>query len=866
MISWWLLACTKGGDTAQPVDTSPPVVDDTADPLDDDCAAITLEVEELDFSAAVETPVTLDFQVQNACTNAVDVAAEVDGDDAFSLGSSSVTLGPSSSGTFQVTYTPPEHGEHAGVVLLKTLDEQHVVQLAGATLSDADGDGFDDEAVGGEDCDDSDASVHPDAEELPYDELDSDCDGDFGDDVDGDGYDGVEAGGDDCDDEDPGVSPAAPESRNAVDDDCDGLADEGFFAAGDVFPTEILMDPEDTSDADGQWIELYNASSWDVNVLGWIFENATGEGIQVATDAVVPAGGYFVFAANPDTDENGGVSAGYGYGYANFPLGTAADELSAWAGGEVMFSVTYGEGWPIYAGRSVQLNPADVAAENLSVPELWCYATEQWDRGDRGTPGEANEPCSSLDQDGDGVSADDGDCDESDAAIFPGADEAWDGVDEDCDDVVDELAPGAADATVTASVDELLGYEHSLVVADLGGNGLSEVVVGGWDVGEAGGVYILPASSVAAGGAIGDLGLSLLGELGSGQIAFGSLPPELGDHDGDGAADLLVGGGGSGVVAAVFGGTSLGSDVDDALVQLTFDGASSNAASVAAGDLDGDGVDDVAWGSGFTSDAGYYEGAVAVWLADDSGEVALDVDADALLWGEDSFDYLGSALAAGDLDDDGYAELFVGARGDDEGGSSAGAIFVIPGSAGFSGEGSPEDLASAKLVGSRSNAELGRSIAARVADLDGDTAPDLVVGAHGDGEVWVFSAAGSLAGTVDDSSADHVLDGDDAGHFGFAVAVGELDGDGNSDLLITAPDVEDDDLAGATKAGEAWGVSGGSVAAGSVADLATASVHADSAGDGLGLAAALGDLDGDGQDDALVAAPGAGTLLLFLSP
>lgn len=118
---------------------------------------------------------------------------------------------------------------------------------SGAGVSDSgvvdrDGDGY----SADDDCDDGDATVHPDAEEVPYDGIDQDCDGADLDDVDGDGFSAAH----DCNDADAEVHPGAQEHCDGTDEDCDGMVDND---ATDALTGFLDADGDGYGDPSAPW-------------------------------------------------------------------------------------------------------------------------------------------------------------------------------------------------------------------------------------------------------------------------------------------------------------------------------------------------------------------------------------------------------------------------------------------------------------------------------------------------------------------------------------------------------------------------------------------------------------------------------------
>jgi hypothetical protein len=252
-----------------------------------------------------------------------------------------------------------------------------------------------------------------------------------------------------------------------------------------------------------------------------------------------------------------------------------------------------------------------------------------------------------------------------------------------------------------------------------------------------------------------------------------------GDVDGDGFADVIIGAeredpNGSGS-AYVYLGSSTGL-VDDGGLELRHPSEPRNAffgRDVAgAGDVDGDGYDDVIVGS---------KGTAQVWLYLGTS-TGLDTEG-AQTWTGRSLDgtsdhFAGTLTGVGDLDQDGYDDIAVGAHGDDEGPDNSGSVFVYYGSsAGIDGT----DDTWLRASRQSEDARLGLVLAA-VGDLDDDGYPDLVAGGWGEtAHVWYGGAGGA-------DNEETVTASDGHGQFAMALAGGDFDADGHADLVVGAPD------------------------------------------------------------------------------
>ena len=320
---------------------------------------------------------------------------------------------------------------------------------------------------------------------------------------------------------------------------------------------------------------------------------------------------------------------------------------------------------------------------------------------------------------------------------------------------------------------------------------------------------------------------------------FGAALASLGDVDGDGVPDLAVGA----PRADGPGPTDAAGLVQDAGRVLVVSGRDGRALLQLAGDsdhdtfgwslagmgdVDGDGVPDLLVGSPAGDPS---SGSAAVYSGADGALLRSYV-------GVATGDRFGHALAcAGDVDGDGVPDVLIGAPQADGAGANAGRASVFSGADGsllFAFEGGPFDQAGLSVAG--------------VGDVDGDGRPDVLVGVPFS-DVGAFNGGSAYLLSGRDGSVLAAHHGEGAGDLlGHQVAgVGDVDGDGVPDLGLVAPG---SDVGGLD--------SGGAFVRSGATGTLLLPIAGDQEGTWLNALAGAGDVDRDGHADLVVGAASAG--------
>ena len=357
----------------------------------------------------------------------------------------------------------------------------------------------------------------------------------------------------------------------------------------------------------------------------------------------------------------------------------------------------------------------------------------------------------------------------------------------------------------------------------------------------------------------------------------GRAVANAGDVDGDGLDDILIGapdsddqvcGGDVAGEAYIVLGSSLGSQTDIRLANADYtfypnseyQAVGSSVSS--AGDVDGDGLDDILIGAPMTSINEYADGVTYLVLGSQlttNSEFDLS-NAQYIFTGENVVDYSGARVAsAGDVDGDGLDDIMIASYYDDTNASQAGAAYLILGSnLGASGTYSLSS-ASYKFVGENESDTFGHIASA--GDVDGDGLDDIIVSAQnypsGDalGKSYLFFGSSlTQTGLVSLTDADYTFTGvnsiDVAGYN--IDSFGDLDSDGRDDLIISAPGVDHN----GASAGAIYIVLASQLGTTVDIELNTAAYAVlGNTSHPIYHAVNAGDTDGDGLDDLLIGSP-----------
>ena len=599
-------------------------------------------------------------------------------------------------------------------------------------------------------------------------------------DADGDGF-PAEV---DCDDDDPAVNPGADEVCDGADNDCTGEADEVWAVDAPFWYADF--------DRDGFGVTVYTTRACAVPE-GY----AAVDGDCDDFDAAVVPGATEV-CDGIDNDCDGFVDGSFAEGQLTFYRDGDGDGFGV--EDETVLGCEAPSGYAAAAGDC-----------DDALDTTYPGAEEECDGEDNDCNGFLDDTCPVETDDADVLLTGADSLDDFGYDVSSGADIDGDGAEDllvgaygDDNGATDAgsaylfLAPFPEPATEgdprwAARIDgtgtrAYLGYETALV-PDQDGDGYGEVLVTAY--GAAGGGSERGEAWLFAGPVSGTLGRSAADARIAGASDGGDLGQYLfqptGDLTGDGVGDWMVGAhavsSNAGAVYVLAG--PLGADTAAGAAAATVAGGAANdyvGYAAAARDFNGDGVADLAVGvSG--------DDAVAVFLGPLAG--SLDpASADVRVTGPTG-DAVGSNLAAGDMDGDGTADLLIGAKYNDDGGTYAGQVSVVPGPLISS-----TTLTAGRVWAARETADYqylgGQYNSFAVRDVDADGTDDVFVGSYtnddnGNGAGAAFLFYGPLEGEVEVGAAGKTFYGSGANEFaGYGLAIGDFNGAGPLDIAVGA--------------------------------------------------------------------------------